>query len=95
MAISIVMSYLMPSSHVKVKPAETKPEYRMEPSDWTIHQIECIWLAEIQPGLDKTGLAVSMWMWYTVKAPLSPQGAYLSLDTPEGGLLERGAYSRS
>ena len=26
----------------------------------------------------------------TVKALLSPQGAYLILDTPEGGLLETG-----
>ena len=31
----------------------------------------------------------------TVKALLSPRGAYLILDTPEGGLLERGAYSKS
>ena len=28
--------------------------------------------------------------WVTVKALLSPRGAYLILDLPEGGLLERG-----
>ena len=28
----------------------------------------------------------------TVKALLSPRGAYLILDLPEGGLIERGAY---
>ena len=31
----------------------------------------------------------------TVKALLSPQGTYLMFDTPEGDLLERGAYSKS
>ena len=29
---------------------------------------------------------------HTVKALLSPRGAYLILDLPEGGLIERGAY---
>ena len=28
--------------------------------------------------------------YHTVKALLSPQGAYLILDLPEGGLIERG-----
>ena len=32
---------------------------------------------------------------YTVKAVISPRGAYSILGTPEGGLLERGAYSKS
>ena len=31
----------------------------------------------------------------TVKALLSPRGAYLILDLPEGGLIERGAYSQN
>ena len=31
----------------------------------------------------------------TVKALLSPWGAYLILDTPQGGLIREGAYSKS
>ena len=36
----------------------------------------------------------SVFIIFTVKALLSPQGAYLILDLPEGGLIERGLLER-
>ena len=48
---------LIPHSHWQTKPAETKPGYRMEPSDWSVQQIEYISLVEIWPRLNKAGLA--------------------------------------
>ena len=48
-------------------------------SNWPIHQIEFIWLVEIQPGVHKTILPVSMWMWYKVRNETNIE-AFLILD---------------
>ena len=59
-SVITISKYQIAHLHLQVKPVETKPGYRMEPSDRTIQQIECICLAEIYLGLDKSGLTVSV-----------------------------------
>ena len=47
---------LIPLLYWHSKQIWIRPGYRMEPSHWSILQIECIWLVWLKPGLDKAGL---------------------------------------
>ena len=45
---------------LEVKPAQSEPDYRMGPPNWSIKQIGCISLVRKESGADKAGLTVAV-----------------------------------